>query len=293
LVDNGGFDDNDSSGWTDISGVWNVTGDALSGSSVPAGAYGPYVNNFEVVAGRVYRATFTLSVTSGSLHIRVGNTQTAAYSSSGEYSVELVALTTGVTSFQVRAGSEFTGSIDNISVREINPLSVSIQMDGRMTYAQTATASQDVTFWQMDDSSNLLINYLTTATGRTGKVTYLTRNVDLSPTDYFVESGLNIYTPGTLVPFNISSRHGSTFVNGAVDGVALTADTTSTALPDLSNTDLEIAKAFMGTIGQFRQFAGDIGDTGLVTATKPSTEPTLSLTFDGTGGSFYNLSWSE
>jgi hypothetical protein len=79
-----------------------------------------------------------------------------------------------------------------------------------------------------------------------------------------------------------------------VDGVALTEDTTPVALPDLSGTDLQIAQDFMGTIGQFRQFAGDIGDTGLVTATNPSTEPTLSLTFDGTaGGSFYNLSWSE
>jgi hypothetical protein len=109
----------------------------------------------------------------------------------------------------------------------------------------------------------------------------------------YVETSETALTPGTLVPFNISSRHGSTFVNGAVDGVALTANTTPTALPDLSNTDLAIAYDFMGTIGTFRQFAGDIGDTGLVTATNPSTEPTLSLTFDGTEGSFYNLSWSE
>jgi hypothetical protein len=104
---------------------------------------------------------------------------------------------------------------------------------------------------------------------------------------------VDFISPGVLVPFNISSRHGSTFINGAVDGAALTEDTTPTALPDLSSTNLEIAQDFMGTIGTFRQFAGDIGDAGLVTATNPSTEPTLSLTFDGTGGSFYNLNWSE
>ena len=81
------------------------------------------------------------------------------------------------------------------------------------------------------------------------------------------------YSPGVLVPFNISSRHGSTFVNGAVDGVALDGkgweygDTTPTALPDLSNTDLQIAQDFMGTIGQLRQFAGDVGDAGLEEAT--------------------------
>ncbi len=96
-----------------------------------------------------------------------------------------------------------------------------------------------------------------------------------------------------LGPFHIASRHGSALVNGAVDGTALPGDTTPTALPDMSGTDLQIAYDFMGTIGTFRQFAGDIGDTGLVTATNPSTEPTLSLTFDGTNGSFYNLNWSE
>jgi hypothetical protein len=109
----------------------------------------------------------------------------------------------------------------------------------------------------------------------------------------YVETSATALTPGINVPFNIASRHGSTFIDAAVDGVALTEDTTPTALPDLSNTNLEIAQDFMGTIGTFRQFAGDIGDTGLVTATNPSTEPTLSLTFDGTGGSFYNLNWSE
>ena len=69
------------------------------------------------------------------------------------------------------------------------------------------------------------------------------------------------------VSFNIASRHGSTFVNGAVSGTALTADTTPTALPDLSGTDLEIAFDFMGTIRQFVQYDADIGDTGLEEAT--------------------------
>jgi hypothetical protein len=83
----------------------------------------------------------------------------------------------------------------------------------------------------------------------------------------YVETSDTALTPGINVPFNISSRHGSTFINGAVDGVALTANTTPTALPDLSGTDLEIAQDFMGTIGQLRQFAGDVGDAGLEEAT--------------------------
>ena len=57
------------------------------------------------------------------------------------------------------------------------------------------------------------------------------------------------FTPDINVPFNISSRHGSTFINGAEGGTALTANTTVTALPDLSSNDLLLANTFMGTIG--------------------------------------------
>jgi len=186
-------------------------------------------------------------------------------------------------------------TIDNISVREINPLSVSIQMDGRMTYGDEDEAASGLFFgWSSTysgtfPSSQEYITAFPDTDRGTGGVSFRQR---VNAT-YTTESGGSAYTPGINVPFNIASRHGSNFIRGATDGVLTNLDTTPTALPDLSNTDLEIAQDFMGTIGTFRQFAGDIGDTGLVTATNPSTEPTLSLTFDGTGGSFYNLSWSE
>jgi len=161
---------------------------------------------------------------------------------------------------------------------------VSIQMDGRMTYADEDAFATVLPWRWFFDSSNNLYTTVDTDGAETGELNFRYDGLT-SPTD--------AYTPGVLVPFNISSRHGSTFVRGAADGVLANLGPTPTALPDLSNTDLQIAKDFMGTIGQFRQFAGDVGDAGLVTATNPSTEPTLSLTFDGTEGSFYNLSWSE
>ena len=68
---------------------------------------------------------------------------------------------------------------------------------------------------------------------------------------------------GVNVPFNIASRHGSTFINGAVDGTALTENTTPTALPDLSTTDLQLGFDFMGTIKTFRMWADDLTDTGI------------------------------
>jgi len=74
------------------------------------------------------------------------------------------------------------------------------------------------------------------------------------------------YTSGINVPFNIASRHGSTFINGAVDGVALTADLTPTALPDLSATDMDIGSTFMGTIKLFRVWADDLTDAGIAEA---------------------------
>ena len=154
--------------------------------------------------------------------------------------------------------------IDNVSVREINLLSVSIQMDGRMTYADEGLSEQLVfARWQASGGVSYIRSGLTTAGGTTGRVDF---RQYLGEEDS-VLSGGTIYSPGTLVPFNIASRHGSTFINGAVDGTALTANTTPTALPDLSGTNLQVAHDFMGTIRTFRQFAGDIGDAGLVTAT--------------------------
>ncbi len=50
----------------------------------------------------------------------------------------------------------------------------------------------------------------------------------------------------------------------------------------------------MGTIGTFRVWDKDLGDTGIVEATNPSLEPSLSLTFEGTGtNSFVVNDWSE
>jgi hypothetical protein len=95
------------------------------------------------------------------------------------------------------------------------------------------------------------------------------------------------------VPYNIASRHGSTFLNGAVDGTALTENTTPVALPDLSAINLSLAPTYMGTIGTFRVWNQDLGNDGIVTATAPSLEPSLSLTFDGSGLSFTVLDWSE
>jgi hypothetical protein len=71
------------------------------------------------------------------------------------------------------------------------------------------------------------------------------------------------------VPFNIASRHGSTFINGAVDGTALTANTTPTEIFDGSSTDLKLCqRGGPMIITKFRMWAEDIGDTGIEEASE-------------------------
>ena len=144
-----------------------------------------------------------------------------------------------------------------------NNTAVSIQMEGRITFADEDefTAHQFVR-WRAD-ANNFVALQLGTNTGDGGR--YLVQQREGGTNDS-VASGI-VFTTGVNVSFNISSRHGSTFVNGAVSGTALTADTTPTALPDLSGTNLEIAFDFMGTVRQFVQYDADIGDTGLEEAT--------------------------
>ena len=155
------------------------------------------------------------------------------------------------------SAGEYDGQIDNISVREIDPLAVSIQMEGAMTYADTADF--EVYWYRWYEDTNNFIQTALDATGaKTGTPQFFQKysgTVD--------QLGGGSYSPGINVPFNIASRHGSTFINGAVDGTALTADTTPVALPDLSATDLELGYDYNGTIKTFRVWAADLGDTGI------------------------------
>ena len=135
-------------------------------------------------------------------------------------------------------------------------------MDGRMT-----GSGLTFTDWTEDASNNIL---LTSGTSDFSFTQEASGTVDT------VTGGG--FTADINVPFNIASRHGSTFINGAVDGVALTANTTPTALPDLSSTDLNLGYDYMGTIKTFRIWDKDIGDTGIAEATEG--EPSSYLTWD-------------
>ena len=103
-----------------------------------------------------------------------------------------------------------------------------------------------------------------TTNTRTGQIA-ISQRATGSGLDY-VSGAIDTYTPDINVPFNVASRHGSTFLNGAHEGTLLTANTTPTILPDLSSTNLELGYIFMGTIGQFRVWDEDLTDAGITEA---------------------------
>ena len=192
------------------------------------------------------------------------------------------------TASVTRAAETLTVPAANLPYDSTN---VSIQIDGKMTYADTGIVSEVQPYlWELSPGSYISSRVSTVST-RTGQISFNQRAPN-SGTDG-VPGASNTYSPGTNVPFNIAARHGSTFLNGAHEGTLLTANTTPTILPDLSSTDLLLCDTFMGTIGQFRMWDEDLTDAGLVAATLPSTEPSLSLTFDGSENSFIVLDWSE
>ena len=234
-----------------------------------------------VTSGGVYLITYNVTRVSGLCQVRIGNSFIETVGSSGLRDKIIVAGDT--TGFTFADSGSFIGTIDNISVREINPLAVSIQMEGTMTYADEDANVQSI-LYNWGGKSTGVYAELDTAGLNTGVIQFFSSGD-------FVQSA-NVYDPGINVPFNISSRNGSTFINGAVDGVALTANTTPVALPDLSATDMDIGPDFMGTIKTLRVWADDLTDAGIEEATLPSLEPSLSLTFDGSETSFTVLDWS-
>ena len=186
-----------------------------------------------------------------------------------------------------RAAETLTVPAANLPYSSTN---VSIQIDGKMTYADDG-ATTFFYRWLLNPT-----NYAQTVLQTTGSYEGRIRSSQRETTSGYdeVATSNSYFTPDINVPFNISSRHGSTFLNAAEGGTALTANTTVTALPDLSSADLLLGSIFMGTIGKFRVWDEDLTDAGIVEATEPSTEPSLQLTFDSSStNSFTVLDWSE
>lgn len=167
-----------------------------------------------------------------------------------------------VSSYIATSGSTATRAAETLIVPAANlPYSstnMSIQMDGRMSYADTGSFGTVRLFdWTLDANNGIIAN-ITTEGSFDGQI-YFTQEAG-GVVDNVNSDAFNI---GINVPFNIASRHGSGFINGAISGTALTANTTPSALPNLSSTNLKIGFKLMGTISKFRMWDEDLTDTGI------------------------------
>ena len=311
LVTNVGNPFTDTTGWSNFSNSpLTVSGGNLLGTPTTTAA-SRMDTPIPVVAGKVYQVTANAIQYSGAgptfgvLTTRNG-VLAAGSTATGVVGTNTKTFTaTATTNYYVTFGSNISvvgvsDIISSVSVKEINPLALSIQMDGKMTYAdddnsalpnnQGTTGEAILYLWKSANDSHLNTT-LVTRSVRAGEINFQQRSPTSGGT---VLSGGSAYSPNVNVPFNIASRHGSTFINGSHEGTLLTADTSITSLPDLSSTDLNLGYDFMGTIGKFRVWSEDLTDAGIVEATEPSTEPSLQLTFDGLStNSFTVLDWSE
>lgn len=161
-------------------------------------------------------------------------------------------------------GSTATRAAETLTIAAANMPTytdaVCFAVKGEIDYADEGSSIQEQFFRWWADSSNYIRLRLSTVTTRIGQVL---ADQNYSGTGDSVSSAEDTLSPGPGIPFAIASRHGSTFINAAIDGTALSENGTPTALVDLSSEDFEIAPRFMGTIESFVIWNEDIGNAGI------------------------------
>jgi len=279
LITNGDFSTSDLSLWTAAAGntISIVNGRLRVTRDGSINTYGGALTDLDVTLGSYYQITIEcISGSISSLH-RARNIYSEGYygnnQPSGTYYFKATSSTLRIDLNSGSGANSGYFEYDNISLKEIDPPTMSIQMSGTMTYADedlfgstSHTGAGQATFYRLSAG---VIDYIyggiQTGTTRTGQFRINQRKTGASGSSQVYGTNTD-YSPGINVPFKIAARHGATFINGAVEGTALTANTTPTALPDLSSTNLQLGYDYMGTIGKVVVWNEDIGDTGIASA---------------------------
>ena len=114
LVTNGGFDTD--SGWIKDAG-WTI---AAGVASCVNGERQFIEQNIGVEAGHIYQLTFEVTAyTEGQIHPFIGSRRGTNRNATGIYTEAITAEDTGNLRFRGGVKSSFTGSIDNVSVKEM------------------------------------------------------------------------------------------------------------------------------------------------------------------------------
>jgi len=243
------------------------------------------ISDGESVGNGWYRVTKTVTTP-------VGCTSLRAYPLRTNDSVGLVANTYGTSILwgaQLEAGSTpssyiptttatVTRAAETLTVLAANMPAytdaVSIQMQGKITYADGGSFTDGV-FFDWTDGTDFITCRASGYTTDSGKVYFIQKDAGVQDV---ANSSDGVIAEGVFSPFNLSARHGSTFINGAVDGTALTANTTPTAIPDRSANDFQIGPVFNGTIKSLRVWGEDISDTGIAAASAPTFTDEFAMT---------------
>ena len=241
-----------SSAGTGVYADVDMANGTIGAATLAGGAFTAVASTIESYSGGWVRASVT-AVCPASAH----TAYIAQYGGAGaSHYILAPQLEDGLTpsSYIPTSGTTVTRAAETLTVPAANlpydNTNMSIQMDGKMT-GNTLTPVH----WLLDANNSILLE--------SGSNNFSFTQEAVGTVDTVTGGS---FTSGTNVPFNLAGRHGSTFINGAIDGTALTADTTPTALPNLASSNLILGDTFMGTIGQFRMWSDDLTDAGIVEA---------------------------
>jgi hypothetical protein len=235
LVTNGGFDSD--TVWTKQSGT--ISGGKLNGSNAAQLAY----QNIGLVVGKIYRLQFDYTMSAG-IGIRANNSTTngaaimwsGTLGASGTITAYVVATTGGILCFEA-SGANFTGTIDNVSVKLV-PGIPAIQATGTLKPTlQTTGAKYDgsddnhLTSYVAGSGANFIVA-LVTVPASIAVTQIMAGAIDASSNRIYVGFGVDGIFAAALGTQTLSTIKGSQDRRGAEVVVGLSFDGSSVRLFD-------------------------------------------------------------
>lgn len=169
------------------------------------------------------------------------------------------------SSYIKTAGSTATRAAETLTIAAANmPYSataISFAMKGALNYADNNQNSEAMFYqWNLVE---YIRSYLATNGAYAGGFGFQQYSVSGGGLTGSSQAVPGTFTPGLNKSFGVASRHGSTFLQGAANGISLTASATPTAMPNISSANFQIGSTFNGTIDMFRAWSADIAQAGI------------------------------